>query len=242
MEAALTTIVGLALGSFCGVLAARLQTGASLMARSTCDGCRAPLPALSLIPVVSYAAQRGRCQCGAARLSWRYPAFELLVAAACLAAWLASHSLPVTAILGVLAVLLVALSAIDLATMTLPDVLTAALACLSAAWIALLGLSWGDALAGAALAGGLGILSRAGLSLLLGRTALGFGDIKLMAACGLWTGVAGLPLFLVLSGVAGIVLGLAWRATGRGRLFPFGPALAAGCYLSLLATLEGFLS
>lgn len=69
----------------------------------------------------------------------------------------------------------------------------------------------------------------------LGREALGLGDVKLMAAAGLWLGPFGLPPFLVMSGLTGIVQVLLLRARRRdiGDGVPFGPALC----LSLLACL-----
>ena len=61
-----------------------------------------------------------------------------------------------------------------------------------------------------------------------GRHGLGLGDVKFLGVAGLWLGAAWLPAFFVVSGLAGAVLGLAWRRLGRGATFPFGPALAAG--------------
>lgn len=71
----------------------------------------------------------------------------------------------------------------------------------------------------------------------------GFGDVRLAPLIGAttaavsWTVLAGA---LILGGLAGVLWGVLWRATGRGRAFPYGPALVAGPYLALLArTLAG---
>ena len=72
--------------------------------------------------------------------------------------------------------------------------------------------------------------------LALGRGAMGFGDVTLMAAAGT---VLGWQLTLValalanIFAVAGVVLAAPFRRAGE---IPFGPALAAGC----LAALAGF--
>jgi len=66
----------------------------------------------------------------------------------------------------------------------------------------------------------------------------GFGDVRLApivaapaAALG-WTTLAGA---LLLGGLLGVAWGLTWQALGRGKAFPYGPALVAGPYLALLA-------
>ena len=71
----------------------------------------------------------------------------------------------------------------------------------------------------------------------------GYGDVRLAPIIGAaaasvsWTLVAGA---LLLGGLAGVVWGIAWRALGRGRAFPYGPALVAGPYLAL--ALNAFLA
>lgn len=48
-----------------------------------------------------------------------------------------------------------------------------------------------------------------------------------------WTTLAGA---LLLGGLLGVAWGLTpWQALGRGKAFPYGPALVAGPYLALLA-------
>ena len=65
----------------------------------------------------------------------------------------------------------------------------------------------------------------------------GFGDVRLAPIIGAtaaaisWTMLAGA---LLLGGIAGVAMGVTWRLLGRGRAFPYGPALIAGPYLALL--------
>ncbi|MFT3971862.1 MAG: A24 family peptidase [Micropruina sp.] len=64
----------------------------------------------------------------------------------------------------------------------------------------------------------------------------GYGDVRLAPVIGAASAVVGWPLLagaLLLGGVLGICWGLAWRASGRGRAFPYGPALVAGPFLAL---------
>ena len=47
-------------------------------------------------------------------------------------------------------------------------------------------------------------------------------------------GLAAIPLFLVVAGFLGVVVAFLWRVTGRGRAFPFGPALALALFVCLV--------
>ncbi len=76
-------VLGLALGSFSNVLILRYDpdrnvfSGPSLSGRSHCMQCGRTLHWYELIPVMSYAVQRGRCrECGVA-LTMQYPLVEL---------------------------------------------------------------------------------------------------------------------------------------------------------------------
>jgi leader peptidase (prepilin peptidase)/N-methyltransferase len=66
---------------------------------------------------------------------------------------------------------------------------------------------------------------------------LGLGDVKLLAASGIWIGVAGVPVQLLVASLAALaaaaLLHLAGQTMTRQTSLPFGPFLALG----LLATL-----
>ncbi len=132
--------------------------------------------------------------------------------------------------------MLVYLALVDLVTMELPGIpmLLAAvsfLAFLAAYPDPLRRLIWG--LVGAAAIGG-GVLA---VSLIadkvLGRESMGGGDIKLLALLGLYLGPDGGLLLLILACIVGLVLALVMRI-GRGREFPFGPAIALAAWPTLL--------
>jgi leader peptidase (prepilin peptidase)/N-methyltransferase len=140
---------------------------------------------------------------------------------------------------GVAAVLLT-LSAIDWDTTLLPDDLTqpllwAGLVAAAAGWS---GLSPATALIGA-VTGYLSLWSVYWLfKLATGKEGMGYGDFKLLAALGAWLGwQAVLPIVLIAS-VAGALVGLGLKVSGQlrdGRYVPFGPFLAGGGLLLLLA-------
>ena len=68
---------------------------------------------------------------------------------------------------------------------------------------------------------------------------LGLGDVKLLAAAGTWIGIAGVPSLLLIATLAALAaaggLQLAGRAMTRQSSLPFGPFLAIGMLLSVIA-------
>lgn len=75
-------LVGLAIGSFLGVLVLRLPQGRPVaMARSACPYCGRVLRPSEMIPVLSWLVQRRRCRGCGTKLPIFYPAIELSAAA-----------------------------------------------------------------------------------------------------------------------------------------------------------------
>jgi leader peptidase (prepilin peptidase)/N-methyltransferase len=231
-------LLGLIFGSLATALSYRLPRGLPIAAdRSRCSSCGATLGARDLVPLLSWMASRGRCrQCGAS-VSWRYPAIEAVTALLFAGAWAASGGDPLrAALLALTGFALVVITVADLEERIIPDVMLIFMLPLAAGWRAITDRDWLDA--------GLGALFGIGVSLLLrwffqrfrGKTALGLGDVKFLGVAGIYLGLQDYGRFLVLAGVAGIVLGLAWRGAGKGPVFPFGPALC----LAMAAGLLGF--
>jgi prepilin signal peptidase PulO-like enzyme (type II secretory pathway) len=115
------------------------------------------------------------------------------------------------------------------------------------ALIAVLGLARGLAMDGSSGAmtgavagvviGAVLLLLRRGYFAWRGVQGLGLGDVKFLAAAGIWTGLADFPLLLLIATLAALVLAGILHLTGRAvtarTAIPFGPSLALG----LLATL-----
>ncbi len=81
---------------------------------------------------------------------------------------------------------------------------------------------------------GVGIALFAAGTVLFALGLWGGGDVKLLAACGLWTGLAGLPRFLLVMALAGGVLALLVLAARR--LAALSPAASAPWRQRLLET------
>src|SRR4051795_13661430 len=79
----LCAVLGLLVGSFLNVVIARVPAGESVVRPgSLCPRCGVPIAPRDNVPVVSWLLLRGRARCCGAPISWRYPAGELLKAAA----------------------------------------------------------------------------------------------------------------------------------------------------------------
>lgn len=206
--------------------------------RSRCLHCATPVRAHDNVPVLSWLLLRGRCRSCQASISPRYPLVELAASAlACLVASRFGPGFTAIAAAGMCWTLL-ALAAIDLDTMLLPDDLTLPLLWaglvlnLRAAFVPL-----EDAVVGA-LAGYLSLwLVYWGFKLATGKEGMGHGDFKLLAALGAWLGWQALPMIVLSAAGVGAIVGLvliALRRLGRDRPMPFGPFLAAAGVLNLL--------
>ncbi len=73
-------VLGLAFGSFGGMLASRLPDGKPFTGRSNCPNCGHVLEPLELIPLVSYLLQKGRCKHCGQKISGGYFLVELSTA------------------------------------------------------------------------------------------------------------------------------------------------------------------
>ena len=138
---------------------------------------------------------------------------------------------------------LLALALIDWDTTVLPDVLTLPLlwaGLLAAALGWLPGLTLTQSLGGVA-AGYLSLWSVYWLfKLVTGKEGMGYGDFKLLGALGAWLGWQAILPIVLMASVIGAVIGLAMKAGGslrEGRFVPFGPFLAGGGLVVMLAGL-----
>lgn len=240
MDQAATTIFlslfGLLIGSFLTVVAYRVPRGESVVGgRSHCPSCGAQIAARDNVPVLSWLALRGRARCCGAPISPRYPLTELMTACLYGATVLVLWGNAGEVALGLAFVtMLMAITLTDLERRLIPN------------RILLVGAIVGVLLAAAVDPGSLPerAIAAAAAGGLLFAVALayprgmGLGDVKLAAVMGLYLGRSVAPALLI-AFAAGSLVGLALiarhGAAARKRAVPFGPFLAVGGIVGLLA-------
>jgi len=230
-------LLGSIFGSLASALSYRLPRGLPVVAaRSRCSACNATLGARDLVPLLSWIVNRGRCRhCGAA-VSWRYPAMEAFTALIFAGAWIAGGGDPLrAALLALTGFGLVVITVADLEERIIPDVMLLFLLPVAVGWRAITDQDWLDAGLGSVFGVGVSLGLRWAFRRFRGKDALGLGDVKFLAVAGIYLGLQEFGRFLVVCGIAGILLGLVWRAAGKGAVFPFGPALCVALAAIMLS-------
>ncbi len=229
----LVFVPGLALGSFLGVVAARVPLRRSIVRPgSACMSCETPIHWYDNVPVLSYAVLRGRCRKCDTRIPPRDLAIELTTALLLVACVFAFGLTLRTAAAAIACATFVVVTATDIERRIVPNrvVLPAALAVL------VLDTVWHPSPVWAVGAFGLaGFLFVAAVAYPGG---MGMGDVKLAlligALLGKTTPVA-FMLTLLLTLVPTVFL-IARHGRGARRLaIPFAPFLAAGAVITLFA-------
>lgn len=258
----LVAAAGLAMGSFLSVVVTRMPArirwknrrkayealettdyydpppSSVLTGRSRCPHCRATIRWYDNIPLLSYLLLGGKCRNCGGEISKLYPALEVItMLVTLLCVWRFGFGWQ-----GFGAMLfgwfLIALSTIDLRDGILPDRLT-----LPLMWLGLVAstdrlfIPSKPALLGA-MGGYLIFWFVSGLfKQLRGKSGLGRGDYKMLAAIGAWVGADMLLPTIAISSVLGILIGGGYMvATKRNANNPvaFGPFLAFAGFVLLL--------
>ena len=218
-----SAVIGAVVGSFVTLVADRMPRGENwATGRSSCHACGHALRAHEMVPLISFALQRGRCaRCRVALPAdlWMGEAGGALVAVIAFERGGDPAGMLALALFGWALVLLALLDARHL---WLPDAIT-------------LPLAGGGLLAGLVLpvpgmrerAFGLvlGWLAlealRRGYRRLRHRDGMGGGDPKLLGAIGAWLGASALPLVVLCAAL----LGLGWAGVQAARGRPAGGAV-----------------
>lgn len=233
-------VIGLVAGSFLNVVVYRLPMMLNkhqpedeeqlnlCFPASHCTECKHPLRFWQNIPLLSWLLLQGRCHYCHGQIPLRYPLNELACASLSLGMSILFDT-PFTLLSAfTLMWFLLALSLIDSSAYLLPDRLT-----LPLIWLGLLVHSVGgevtlhDSLYGTVV----GYLALWGIywgfKILLNKEGMGYGDFKLLAALGAWTGWQSVPYLCIIAAVIGLIFAmvraLIKKKTGE---IPFGPCLS----------------
>jgi len=241
MTIAISALYGLLIGSFLTVVVDRVPRGASVVQPgSACGNCGLRLGPLDLVPVFSWLALRGKCRKCHTNIGTEPVVLELSTALLFgLTAWHFGLSWRTPAFC-VLMAGLVALSWIDLHTRRLPRQIIYATAAVGISLLVVAALVehaperlW-MMLLGAAIS-----LALMALIYAASRGGMGDGDVRLSPLLGAYLGflnpgLAPIGLFFgfVTGAVAGVVVLVAKRG-GRKTAIPFGPFMALGTVLAI---------
>lgn len=205
---------------------------------SSCPNCNHKITALENIPVLSYLFLKGRCSECKTGISIRYPLIELLSGVLTLIVIL-QYGLTFQALFALLLTWnLITLSGIDFDHQYLPDSLT-----LPFIWLGLflntfnLYTDLNSAVIGA-IGGYLSLWTIYHLfKLITKKEGMGFGDFKLLAIFGAWFGWQSLAAIIMLSSIAGAIIGIGlilFKKQSFSKKIPFGPYLAIAGWIFML--------
>jgi leader peptidase (prepilin peptidase)/N-methyltransferase len=236
--AAAVGVLGLFVGSFLNVCIYRLPLGRTVLwGRSHCPHCDRQIRAWENIPVLSWLLLRGRCAGCRASIGVQYPIVELVTGLLFGGfAWLCGPTLLLVARL-VFACAMVVLFMIDLQHRILPNVITLPGIVVGLAFSLVLPPGFRDALIGAVACSLMLFAMGEIVSRALGKEALGFGDVKMIAMMGAFLGWQLTLVALFLASFLGSVIGIGLVALTRDRDYqiPLGSFLALGALAAAVA-------
>ena len=237
--------VGLCVGSFLNVVIYRVPNHMSVaFPASHCPKCKYKLKWYDNIPVLSYIMLGGKCRSCKSHISFRYTTVEILNMLMWLACVLIFYNTGI--IYSVLAMLtcsvLICVFFIDLENMIIPDRFHIILLCLGITgfffdtspfagikhpFSNLLG-----GVVGFAVFWGIAVIGEK----ILGKEAMGGGDIKLCGVMGLFLGWQRFLLSILLASVSACVVIFISKikSSEEGREYPFAPFLSTGFAVALL--------
>lgn len=228
-------LLGLLFGSFVTMASYRIPLGQEIiLRRSHCTSCNHNLFFRDLIPVFSWLLHQGKCAYCGAMVSKRYPMIEASLCFLFVIIYSIFGITPMTGVLWLITACLMMIIVTDFEHYIIPDKVYIALLPLAFLYNSLNHLSLLTVAAGGIIGLATGILLRWSMWLWKKQEGLGLGDVKFLGIIGCFIGPAFIAPFLFLSGLLGMVTALLWHLLGKGKLFPFGPALAASLFICLL--------
>lgn len=230
-------LYGIVIGSFLNVCILRIPAHENIVSeRSHCTACGHILRWYDLFPVFSYIALRGRCRYCGAKISVQYPIIEALNGLL----WVFTFRIMGFSLITMLACLvissLLALSVIDWRTFEIPIGFNIAIFVCGTLKLLIVFIEYKTPAALLQYVIGFFAVSLVLLLLyvLTKGKGIGGGDIKLMAASGLFLGWRLSILSLILGCLFGSVIHIArMKISHEGRVLAMGPYLSAGIIISL---------
>lgn len=213
--------------------------------QSSCPNCNHKIKFYENIPVLGWLFLKGKCSGCHQKISAQYPIIEFLTG---LLSVLVVYKLGlnIEALCFVFFTwIIISLTLIDLEFRILPDELTSPMIWLGLilSYFGLISVSFKAAFLGVII-GYLSLWAINQLALLiLKKEGIGAGDFKLLAMIGAWQGVGNLFNVILISSIAGAIVGIIVQILRRKKdnqddAIPYGPFLALGSLIVLLCDLN----
>lgn len=247
--------IGLCLGSFVNLIISRYSPSQTtyqflvtiIFKRSYCPQCKHNLTGFSLIPVISWLIQGGKCRFCQTSIAIHYPAMEMLFAIINIFI-ITYYGINLWSIMLILLTMIfIILIIIDYRYLILPNCfnyLILILGLISSTFgITQIVLydAWMGIVLGMILLGVPSVI----YYLITKRIGLGGGDIKLLAALGTWVNYHYLPILLIIACMIGLILFAIHKhpyltkfkthTVNKSKVIPFGPCLIIAAYCLLLS-------
>ena len=234
---------GIVIGSFLNVCMIRIPKGESIVTEgSHCVKCGYRLRWYDLIPLFSYLFLKGKCRNCGEKISPQYPVVEFINGLAYVIIFVLKGITIYSLLVCFLFSALLTLSVIDFKTFTIPPGFNIFIAVLGVIRVITDYKNWLNYLIGAVCVS-LFLLILYAVS--KGR-AIGGGDVKLMAAAGLFLGWKEIILSFMLGCVLGACIHvIRMKVSKEGRVLAMGPYLSMGIFISALfgeKIITGYLS
>ncbi len=225
-------LFGIVVGSFCNVCILRIPQNESIITTpSHCTKCNKKLRFWHLVPLFSYLFLRGKCAYCKSKISAQYPIIELINGVLWVIVF-SVYGLSLQFALGaLLASAFLVLSVIDERTNEIPPKINIFIFVIAVINLLFNLSNFTNYILGfAAITAFLMLLffiSKGG--------AIGGGDVKLMAGCGLLLGLENTILAFVMACVIGSVIHvIRMKFFGKGRVLAMGPYLCVGVFIAYL--------
>ncbi len=246
-NATFVLIFGLCFGSFITMASHRFADQSIsmrdfILRNSFCPNCNNQLKFQHLFPVFSWVFFKGKCGFCSTKIPFRYPLIEISTALLFLAIFfILDCKIDIKMMLILLmAVNLMIMVVVDLEHYFIPDLTQISLSIL--ALIYHLGVQTKYDLPYYFLSAGgfflFGLALHYGFFICTSKQGIGEDDLKFFAVAGLMLGIDQLLIFMILSGVFGIIFGLIWMKIKKDNTFPFAPALALSFLICALFKLD----
>ncbi|HSQ88638.1 prepilin peptidase [Romboutsia sp.] len=235
-------IMGITFGSFFNVCIFRIPQKKSISnPPSHCYNCNTRLKPLDLVPILSWTLLRAKCRYCGQNISPRYALVELLTGILFVLLYNVYGMNVITLYYLLLISLLIIITFIDIDHYIIPDGLIVFGSVFTLIFNILdKGIGIKDSLLGGLICGGGMLLLIYLIEFIVKKEVMGGGDIKLFAMIGLFLGIKGGLLTILLSIYVGAIYGIITIIYSKikkqeyNSMIPYGPLISAGAVITVL--------